>query len=61
MNIITAWNLKGGTGKTTTSFNLAATYAAQDNYIERKRVAKIARRKKWEIENVAKSNGGLHC
>ena len=31
------------------------------NYIERKRAAKIARRKKWEIENVAKSNGGLHC
>lgn len=43
-----------------TEYDYNAT-VAQDNYIERKRAAKIARRKKWEIENVAKSNGGLHC
>ena len=34
---------------------------AQVIYIERKRAAKFASSKKWEIENVAKSNGGVHC
>lgn len=43
-----------------TEYDYNATIA-QDNCLKRKRAAKIARRKKWEIENVAKSNGGLHC
>lgn len=43
-----------------TEYDYNATIA-QDNYIERKRVAKIARRKKWEAENATKNNGGIHC
>ena len=43
-----------------TEYDYNATIA-QDNCLKRKRAAKIARRKKWEIENAAKSNGGLHC
>ena len=33
MKIITVWNLKGGTGKTTTAFNLAANMSNENRIL----------------------------